>query len=239
MKRERQEGGAASRVAAFFKRNIYFVLMIVCVLAIGAIITVAAVVNSSDEQTNDPPTVTIPNDDDDDKDDEQPPVVDDDDDEQPSDDDEDKDEDEQKPAKTFTLDGILEEYTIDIGFADTELVFNPTQNHWATHQGVDLLAEAGTQVKCSFDGTIKSVTDDTFDGMTVVITHDGGYETTYKLLDEVTLKVGDKVAEGDVIGTVSDDALSEIAQGAHLHLELSKDGKLVDPVAYMSEVSDK
>lgn len=236
MKRERQEGGSASKVAAFFKRNIYFVLMIVCVLAIGVIITVAAVTGTEDDST-DTPTVVVPGDDDDDADeDKNPPVVDDDDDD--SDDDGD-DEQKPQPAKTFTLDGILEEYTIDIGYSDAELVFNPTQGHWATHQGVDLIAEAGTAVKCSFDGTVKSVTDDSFHGTTVVISHDGGYETTYKLLDEVSLKAGDKVAEGDTIGTVSGDALAEMAQGAHLHLELSKDGVLVDPTAYITTLADK
>ena len=235
MKRERQEGGSASKVAAFFKRNIYFVLMIVCVLAIGVIITVAAVTGTEDNPT-DTPTVVVPgDDDDDDKDEQDPPVVDDDDDNDSDGDDEQK----PQPAKTFTLDGILEEYTIDIGYSDAELVFNPTQGHWATHQGVDLIAEAGTAVKCSFDGTVKTVTDDSFYGTTVVISHDGGYETTYKLLGEVSLKVGDKVAEGDTIGTVSGDALAEMAQGAHLHLELSKDGVLVDPTSYMSEIADK
>lgn len=235
MKRERQEGGSASKVAAFFKRNIYFVLMIVCVLAIGVIITVAAVTGTEDDPT-DTPTVVVPGDDDDDADeDKDPPVVDDDDDNDSDGDDEQK----PQPAKTFTLDGILEEYTIDIGYSDAELVFNPTQGHWATHQGVDLIAEAGTAVKCSFDGTVKTVTDDSFHGTTVVISHDGGYETTYKLLGEVSLKVGDKVAEGDTIGTVSCDALAEMAQGAHLHLELSKDGVLVDPTSYMSEIADK
>lgn len=235
MKRERQEGGSASKVAAFFKRNIYFVLMIVCVLAIGVIITVAAVTGTEDDPT-DTPTVVVPGDDDDDADeDKDPPVVDDDDDNDSDGDDEQK----PQPSKTFTLDGILEEYTIDIGYSDAELVFNPTQGHWATHQGVDLIAEAGTAVKCSFDGTVKTVTDDSFHGTTVVISHDGGYETTYKLLDEVSLKVGDKVAEGDTIGTVSGDALAEMAQGAHLHLELSKDGVLVDPTSYMSEIADK
>ena len=235
MKRERQEGGSASKVAAFFKRNIYFVLMIVCVLAIGVIITVAAVTGTEDDPT-DTPTVVVPGDDDDDADeDKNPPVVDDDDDNDSDGDDEQK----PQPVKTFTLDGILEEYTIDVGYSDAELVFNPTQGHWATHQGVDLIAEAGTAVKCSFDGTVKTVTDDSFHGTTVVISHDGGYETTYKLLDEVSLKVGDKVAEGDTIGTVSGDALAEMAQGAHLHLELSKDGVLVDPTAYITTLADK
>src|SRR5699024_224352 len=140
---------------------------------IGAIITVAAVTGSEDDPT-DTPTITVPGDDDDDKDEQDPPAVDDDTDED-GDGDDDNDDEDQKPAKTFTLDGILADYTIDIGCSDAELVFNPTQGHWATHQGVDLVAEAGTEVKCSFDGTVKSVTDDSFYGTTVVISHDGGY----------------------------------------------------------------
>lgn len=234
MKKVKQEGGSTNRVAMFFKRNIYFVLMIVCVLAIGAIITVAAVVNSNDDNVVDPPTVVTPGDDDDDADDDTPTNPDDGD-----DGDDDDGSDDNKPQKTFTLDGILSEYTVDIGFSNTELVFDPTQKHWATHEGVDLIAEAGEQVKCSFDGTVKSVTTDSFDGTTVVITHDGGFETTYKLLDGVTLKAGDPVAEGDVLGTVSSSALSEIAQGTHIHLELTKDGEKIDPTAYMTGISDK
>lgn len=232
MKKVKQEGGSTNRVAMFFKRNIYFVLMIVCVLAIGAIITVAAVVNSNDDNVVDPPTVVTPGDDD--ADDDTPTNPDDGD-----DGDDDDGSDDNKPQKTFTLDGILSEYTVDIGFSNTELVFDPTQKHWATHEGVDLIAEAGEQVKCSFDGTVKSVTTDSFDGTTVVITHDGGFETTYKLLDGVTLKAGDSVAEGDVLGTVSSSALSEIAQGTHIHLELTKDGEKIDPTAYMTGISDK
>lgn len=234
MKKVKQEGGSTNRVAMFFKRNIYFVLMIVCVLAIGAIITVAAVVNSNDDNVVDPPTVVTPGDDDDDAADDTPTNPDDGD-----DGDDDDGSDDNKPQKTFTLDGILSEYTVDIGFSNTELVFDPTQKHWATHEGVDLIAEAGEQVKCSFDGTVKSVTTDSFDGTTVVITHDGGFETTYKLLDGVTLKAGDSVAEGDVLGTVSSSALSEIAQGTHIHLELTKDGEKIDPTAYMTGISDK
>ena len=234
MKKVKQEGGSTNRDEMFFKRNIYFVLMIVCVLAIGAIITVAAVVNSNDDNVVDPPTVVTPGDDDDDADDDTPTNPDDGD-----DGDDDDGSDDNKPQKTFTLDGILSEYTVDIGFSNTELVFDPTQKHWATHEGVDLIAEAGEQVKCSFDGTVKSVTTDSFDGTTVVITHDGGFETTYKLLDGVTLKAGDSVAEGDVLGTVSSTALSEIAQGTHIHLELTKDGEKIDPTAYMTGISDK
>lgn len=219
MKKANQEGGS-NKVLAFFKRNIYFVLIIVCVLAIGTMITIAAVNGSKDKDPSDP---TING------------GIDDDDDVNGDKDDDDDDDDNKDETKTFALGTILKEYTIDIGFSNTELVFNPTMQHWATHEGLDMKAQAGSEVYCPFDGKVKSVDTDTFYGTTVVITHDGGYETTYRLLDEVSLTAGSNIKEGDKIGVISDSALAEIAQGAHLHLELTKDGMRVDPAEYMQE----
>lgn len=220
MKKANQEGGS-NKVLAFFKRNIYFVLIIVCVLAIGTMITIAAV-NGSKEKDPSDPTINGGIDDDDDVNGDK-------------DDDDDDDDDNKDETKTFALGTILKEYTIDIGFSNTELVFNPTMQHWATHEGLDMKAQAGSEVYCPFDGKVKSVDTDTFYGTTVVITHDGGYETTYRLLDEVSLTAGSNIKEGDKIGVISDSALAEIAQGAHLHLELTKDGMRVDPAEYMQE----
>lgn len=220
MKKANQEGGG-NKVLAFFKRNIYFVLIIVCVLAIGTMITIAAV-NGSKDNTNDDPTVNGGVNDDDDINGD-------------GDKDDDDDKDDEDEIKTFALGTILDDYTVDIGFSNTELVFNPTMQHWATHEGIDMLAAAGSAVYCPFDGKVKSVDTDSFYGTTVVISHEGGYETTMRLLDEVTVTAGSEVKEGDKIGVISADALAEIAQGAHLHLELTKDGVKVDPAQYMQE----
>ena len=51
--------------------------------------------------------------------------------------------------------------------------------------------------------------------------------------------LSDTVTAGDAIGVVSSDALAEISQGAHLHLELSKDGVLIDPEDYITALSSK
>ncbi len=226
MKKTNQEGGG-NKVLAFFKRNIYFVLIIVCVLAIGTMITVAAVSGSKDNDTDNPPVNGDLNDDDDVNGD----VNDDDNDA----DDDDNNEDNEDETKTFALGTILDDYTVDVGFSNTELVFNPTMQHWATHEGMDMIAPADSAVYCPFDGTVKSVETDSFYGTTVVITHDGGYETTMRLLDDVTVSAGAQVKQGDKIGVIGDSALAEIAQGAHLHLELTKDGVKVDPAQYMQE----
>ena len=222
------------KVAQFFKKNIYVILMIVCILAIATMITLAVVLNNN----NDGDVVMRPIvSGEDNSGDVKPPVVD-------PDPDKDKDPDDSKgdddttttpppPVKEdFVMANPLDEYTLGQVYSE-EHVFNPTHKYWHPHEGLDLNAEAGSNVKCVFDGTVKEVTSDSYYGTTVTISHQDGFETVYKLLDEVTLKAGDKISKGDVIGKVSDTALDEIASGAHLHLELYKDGKPINPMDYL------
>ena len=230
-KRSGAPSQAGVRVAQFFKKNIYVILMIVCILAIATMITVAVVVNnkdngdqvlkpiqSGDKEPDDPPVITPPDTNEPDDPVITPPDV----------------EEPDKPIiKEFILTAPLDSYTIGQEFFDTELVFDPTHNYWATHEGIDFTAEAGSDVKCMLDGQVKSITTDSYNGTVVVIAHQDGFETVYKLLDGVTLKEGADIKQGEVIGKVSDSALAEVASGAHLHLELKKDGKFVNPMEYM------
>ena len=101
--------------------------------------------------------------------------------------------------------------------------------HWATHQAIDYKTEKGEAVKAVYDGEVTSVSTSTLKGTTVVIKHDDGLESSYSLLENVKVKAGDKVKKGDVIGYVGDTGIFETADGTHLHFELRKDGKLVDP----------
>lgn len=226
MKKQKTEHTAktgGTKVMTFFKKNIYYILMIVCILAIGSMITVAAVVNARKNSGDTPPVINNPDDED--------PGKNDPDDEDPGKDDPAPDD---KPSG-FIIINPIKDAQVDIGFSDAQLVYNPTQNHWATHVGVDFTAEAGSEVMAIFDGKIKSVNTDSYYGTSVVIEHADGYVSTYRLMDNVTVKAGDSVKQGDVIGKVSSSALAECKQAAHLHLELTKDGKAVDPMAYMPE----
>ena len=64
-------------------------------------------------------------------------------------------------------------------FSMEELIYSPTMGDWRTHDGIDIAAKAGTTVLAASSGTVRSVTDDTLMGTTVVLEHEGGYETTY------------------------------------------------------------
>lgn len=207
-----------NKVAMFFKKNIYFILMIVCIVAIGTMITVAAVMNANNEdQTVVEKPIPTP-----DKPDPKP--------------DEKPDEKPDKPVvEEFILTAPIANYTLGLGFSKTELVFLPTNKHWATHEGVDFNAKAGTNVLSVFGGVVKQVTTDQLYATSVVIEHNGGYTSTYRLLDNVSLKVGDKLSKGDVIGVVSSNGAYECASESHIHYELSKNGEMVNPMDFLPE----
>ncbi|MBR3704748.1 MAG: M23 family metallopeptidase [Oscillospiraceae bacterium] len=123
--------------------------------------------------------------------------------------------------------------TVSVFSAD-KLMYDATLDDWRTHDGIDICAEAGTQVVAAASGTVISVSEDDRLGVNVRIEHAGGYVTTYASLHPETLvEVGDTVSAGDVIGTVGNTSLSEAALGAHLHFSVTRNGELIDPTAYL------
>lgn len=208
-KRQGAPSQTGVKVAQFFKKNIYVILMIICILAIATMITLAVVLNNN----NDAGTVM------------QPIVSGDHSGEVP--------DNPQPPTKLeFMMADPIDDYTLGQSYSE-EHVFNATHNYWHPHEGVDFVAKKGSNVKCVFDGTVKEVKSDSYGGTTVTIEHQDGFTTVYKFLDGVTLKAGDKVSKGDVIGKVSDSAMEEMSEGAHIHLELYKNGQKINPLDYL------
>lgn len=121
---------------------------------------------------------------------------------------------------------------ISMDFSDSVPVFSPTMGDWRTHLGVDVVCELGTEVLAVADGTVSKVWEDPFMGMCVSVEHSGKAVSIYRNLAK---EVGDGIVEGctvkagDVLGTVGETAMNEIAQEPHLHYELTVDGKIVDP----------
>lgn len=114
------------------------------------------------------------------------------------------------------------------------LSYDPTTRDWRTHEGVDLAAETGTPVTAAADGTVYTTYQDEAMGTTVVLTHEGGYVTTYSSLSpELTVQTGQEVSAGDVIGTVGNTALLETALGDHVHFTVLLDDEPVDPATLL------
>ena len=119
-------------------------------------------------------------------------------------------------------------------FSMTELLYDETMADWRTHSGIDIKAEEGDAVKTAADGVVKEVRYDDLMGVTVVITHEDGYETQYSCLQqEPPVEQGKTVKAGDIIGLVGSTASAEADVGPHLHFSVSKDGKVIDPAEYV------
>ena len=139
----------------------------------------------------------------------------------------------QKEAKLKTASPVEGE-TIS-PYAMECLSYNATTRDWRTHDGVDIAAEAGTQVRAAADGTVYTTFEDDTMGHTVVIRHEGGYTTVYSSLDgDLPVSAGDTVKLGDVIGTVSNSALVESEIGNHVHFSVTCNDESVDPAEFLT-----
>ena len=124
------------------------------------------------------------------------------------------------------------------GFSVDKLVYNKTLNQWRTHNGVDFVCEKGVAVVAIYDGTVTNVEATTLEGTIVEIDHGNGLVSTYKGLENVVLNKGDKVTLGQKIGEIG-SMMTESLDGYHLHLEMTLNGKFVNPMDYLSSNQDK
>jgi len=98
------------------------------------------------------------------------------------------------------------------------------------HYGLDFAAPKGTPIYATGDGVVKNVKT-VFGGYGkyVEIDHGFGFVSRYAHMNDFSVKKGQKVKRGDQIGTVGNTGSST---GPHVHYEIIKDGKFVNPVNY-------
>jgi murein DD-endopeptidase MepM/ murein hydrolase activator NlpD len=98
------------------------------------------------------------------------------------------------------------------------------------HSGMDFTAPTGTEVYSTGNGVISTVKSARRElGNHIIIDHGFGYQTVYAHLDKFSVRVGQKVKRGDVIGYVGNTGLST---APHLHYEVLVNGRHVDPAMY-------
>ncbi len=124
----------------------------------------------------------------------------------------------------------LSEMTILYGFCADTLMYNEVYGDWRTHNGIDIEAPVGCSVNATANGTVTDVSQGSF-GKTVTVDHQNGFISIYAQLGEVNVNTGDTIEQGSVIGTVG-ESVGENTDKPHLHYELYKDNKPVNPEEY-------
>ncbi|MGE4587818.1 MAG: M23 family metallopeptidase, partial [Mangrovibacterium sp.] len=95
------------------------------------------------------------------------------------------------------------------------------------HYGMDFTAPIGTEVYATGDGVVRRVeTSRSGYGRCIVIDHGFGYETLYGHLNEFNVRKGQTVKRGSVIAYSGNSGTST---GPHVHYEVHKNGKPVNP----------
>ena len=124
----------------------------------------------------------------------------------------------------------IRHYSLTRTGASVGMKFNPFFKTIRLHEGIDLTAPVGTPVVATADGRVTTVERKAKGfGNRVVITHPGGIQTIYAHLHEIMVSPGQNVRQGSVIGLVG---ASGRAFAPHLHYEVVKDGRKMEPVHY-------
>jgi len=130
--------------------------------------------------------------------------------------------------------------TVNKDYANNELIYSETLDEWTTHLGIDIKTEEGSPVRAAMDGVVYELKNDPQLGLMITIDHGNGVFTKYcnlSTLDMVTK--GKQVKKGDVISGVGKTALYEVVEDPHLHFEVIKNDKSIDPRAYLPKQSIK
>ena len=99
------------------------------------------------------------------------------------------------------------------------------------HYGLDFAADEGTKIKAMLDGTVTLVESDLFyTGGTLIFDHGHGISTLYMHMEKILVKKGQKVKQGDIIGTVGSTGR---ATGAHLDVRLNWFKTRLDPATVL------
>ncbi len=122
--------------------------------------------------------------------------------------------------------------TIIKQFSTDGLIYSKTYGDMRAHTGIDIVAEEGATVKSSAEGTVKEINEDSLWGNTVIIEHGDGLLSYYCGLNDVTVKVGDKVTMSSIVGTVG-EVPCECLDEMHLHFAIKDDSGWLSPLEVM------
>lgn len=126
---------------------------------------------------------------------------------------------------------------LGLAFADDKLVYHKTLDHWSTHKGIDIHAQAGSPVRAALDGEVIEISNDIIMGITIVLSHDGNLITSYSNLStDAMVELGQRVKKGQVISGVGKTASSKSLEGPLLHFQVLLDNKEIDPLKYLPAI---
>ncbi len=107
---------------------------------------------------------------------------------------------------------------------------DPFNGHYAMHTGLDFSGPARASVYSTADGVVKSAGFDGAYGRLVEVSHGMGLTTRYAHLAAISVRPGERVSRGQVVGIQGSSGRST---GSHLHYEVRRNGAAQDPKIFL------
>lgn len=111
---------------------------------------------------------------------------------------------------------------------------DPFTGRSAFHEGVDIASRFGSEIKAVGGGVVSYAGDKDGYGCTVEVNHGNGYTTRYAHCKSTLVRVGDRVTKGQGVALVGTTGRST---GPHLHFEVLRNGRAVNPSSYLKSSS--
>jgi len=105
-----------------------------------------------------------------------------------------------------------------------------TREKIAFHHGIDLAGEIGDYILSSNYGKVVYAEENGGYGLMIIISHKNKISTIYGHLSKISVKVGTYVKRGELIGKVGSTGKST---GPHLHFEIRKNNRSIDPIFFI------
>lgn len=122
---------------------------------------------------------------------------------------------------------ILVDYSMD------STVYFPTLDQYRLSPALAVQADEGAPVMSAVNGTVYSVEETAKTGTTVTMELGNGYQAVYGQLKDLNVSEGDTVKKGAIIGYVNAPTKYYSEEGSNLYFAMKKDGKPIDPIAYL------
>ena len=106
------------------------------------------------------------------------------------------------------------------------------QGRRGEHPGLDIAAPENSVIRASGGGVVKEAGEDRVYGKYVLIDHGGGLESLYGHASRIVVSIGERVRRLDVVALSGSTGQSS---APHLHFEIRRNGKAVDPLEYVRQ----
>ena len=137
------------------------------------------------------------------------------------------------PTQTSFFLGVLYRFPLPSGVVTSQfgLRSDPFSDSVRFHHGIDIAAREGTNVHASRAGLVVYAGRNEILGIHCVVAHDGGYQSLYGHLSELTVELNDRVNSGAIIGFVGSTGRST---GPHLHFEIRSADEARNPASFLT-----